>query len=312
MDFELDNAYFTYCFSKKKLSHFKKNINVFNNEYFVNCTSNTAIENIKFENKEIVIIGLCIDARGEIKDIGQHIIDNYNYIKEIAEFSQRLAGRYVIIYKNSQEIWTFGDATVSMQINYCKSNNDFCMSSIDNITATYFNYKVSDYSLKIRNGGNYSQAMPNDITMFDEIKSLLPNYILNINNGEKTIIDIKYNNNINNIENINKANTLINNITSEYNQRYKIICPLTSGYDSRACFAFLKKHVKDLKCYTFKINKKDKYTGDIKVAMKIANDYNLEYDIIGSDYLDNTTRCLYKHINHKYILELLRKGGNDV
>lgn len=39
---------------------------------------------------------------------------------------------------------------------------------------------------------------------------------------------------------------------------------------------------------------------------------DLEYDIEGSDYLDNTTRCLYKHINHKYILEILRKGGNDV
>ena len=35
---------------------------------------------------------------------------------------------------------------------------------------------------------------------------------------------------------------------------------------------------------------------------------NIEYDIEGQDYFDSTKLCLYKHIDHKYILEILKRG----
>lgn len=35
---------------------------------------------------------------------------------------------------------------------------------------------------------------------------------------------------------------------------------------------------------------------------------NIEYDIEDQDYFDSTKLCLYKHIDQKYILEILKRG----
>ena len=35
---------------------------------------------------------------------------------------------------------------------------------------------------------------------------------------------------------------------------------------------------------------------------------NIEYCILGQHYLDTTKQCYYKHIEQKYILEVLKRG----
>ena len=72
--------------------------------------------------------------------------------------------------------------------------------------------------------------------------ALLPNHVLNIQNKRVERVSISEEvcitpRNIDIL--IHDTIDLIKGITNEYYQNNKLVCPLTSGYDSRAVLAFL-------------------------------------------------------------------------
>jgi len=64
---------------------------------------------------------------------------------------------------------------------------------------------------------------------------------------------------------------LIDNIVKEYAKYYKIVSPLTSGWDSRVVVSFLFKNVEDFQSYIFVHKYMTEITDDLRVSRQICS-----------------------------------------
>lgn len=265
-------------------------VKVLNKKYYLGYSNYTEVQVENKYDQEIIIIGLCIDSHGEIekKQIAKEMLENSNNsINKLYKYSNRFAGKYVVIYSliekkdNKYHTYIFGDATVSMQINYAFIDDNLVLSSIDNLIASHNNLKQSSYSKKIRDASDYLQALPNNLTMFDEIKALLPNHYLDVNNKIPIRVPI-YNecNNIDSMAVISKTISLVNNIVKEYSNYYNLVCPLSGGLDSRMNLSFLYRNVESFNCYTFSHNWLNDDSEDIRIPKLICKQLKIKHILI--------------------------------
>ena len=282
----INAAKFTYLISEREVPSFANHYSCEGLSMVINYTKETELITAKKDTKEIAIIGLCIDSHAIIDrncipktllSIEGSAIDIYNYCN-------RFAGKYIVFYCDGVDSFLWGDATASIQMNYCEdAKYPICIASTDKLIADYLKLQVSESSKRIRMGASLKQALPWNITMYDEIKALLPNHILSISNRRTTRVPL----NIISLKNeddlicvAEQSQEIILNIVKEYSKYYEIICPLTSGYDSRVVFSFLKKEKANTQCYTLKHKKFTEETGDLFVPKNICNHYEQPYTVI--------------------------------
>lgn len=298
LKFEFDQAVFTYAISTKAIDFFSQKILLKSNSLIVNYTSMTDVKQHNNNDTEIVIIGLCIDSYGKLErdEIPSYILNNTTDIDSVYHLCNRFAGKYIVLYIDSNGvIYIFGDATNSLPINYAFDKSDYCISSVDGIVAEYYGFNVSDYSIKIRKGSALTQPMPNDLTMYDEVKALLPNHYLNIYEGSTVRVKLQVPDITQNAV-IESTIKIVSNIVKEYAKYYDIVCPLTSGWDSRLVLSFLKNEIDDLKCYTF-AHPDGNAEQDIEIAQRICNDLGLEHYLLD----DTNAPKEYMELIQKYI-----------
>ena len=120
---EINDAKFTYLISDHEISDFSNHYEFIGLKVIVNYTKGTDVLTAKSGNKELAVVGFCIDSRAEIEreDVPQAILSVDDSIHEVYCFCNRLAGKYMIIYYDGTHGFIWGDATTSLQINY--SNN---------------------------------------------------------------------------------------------------------------------------------------------------------------------------------------------
>jgi hypothetical protein len=188
-----------------------------------------------------------------------------------------MAGKYVLIYKENDNLYVIGDATCSIPINYCISEQLFAVSSSSELIAAHFGFSHYKEYLEIRKASDVSQAMPYNITLYKEIKQLLPNHYFDA--SKKCSYRFFLNSySYLSIEDAAKMTSVrIDNITKEYAWRFNLICPLTAGRDSRVVLAFLRRHVDDLVCYTIMHKRFKANEPDIVVPKGIANALGIKY-----------------------------------
>ena len=286
-DFDFNNAVFTYFISNKSNSIFELHKNIFKDNLVISYTKNTSVYYYNNDLEAICIIGLCIDSYGKIerKNIPQYLIENSkSEIQFLFYNTRRLAGKYVIIYENKNGFFIFGDATCLLSI-YYTTKNTICFSSCDELIRKYLNYKISKEHLEIKNGSPYYEALPYDITIYEDIKVVLPNHYLEINTKKISRFFPQYNNTLKVAKNqynqiIENCEHLIDNIVKEYIKYYDIICPLTCGNDSRLNLVFLKRHIKNLNCFTLKHPNFTENTGDYYIPPQICATENVQHTII--------------------------------
>ncbi|WP_042455471.1 hypothetical protein [Neobacillus dielmonensis] len=289
LQFVFDDDVFTYAISNGEMDQFSQHLSLANSSLTVNYTRKTDVVHGILNNQEIVIIGLCVDAYGDIErnDIPAFFLaQKFEQVERAYKFFNCFAGKYVILFRDGEQVYLWGDATCTIQINYSFATDEsgaVCAASLDKIVASYFQYRISEYSTKIRLGSDFSQPMPADLTMYAEVKALLPNHYLDLF-GKKAVrvgLDVtpaKTHIELNHI--IEVSIKLIEQIVREYAKFYEIICPLTSGYDSRLVFSFLKKQNQHVQCYTFKHKGFTTETDDMLIPAKICEYYQQPYSVV--------------------------------
>jgi len=282
MKLDINNAFFTYYFADYRL----ETLNRFNKlgKYIISYSDNTECMIAEKGGSFLCITGFCVDAHGEVERemIPSYLLDNSENILQIINNSNRLAGKFVVIYVDNADVYAFSDATASMQINYLRDDDALCFSSNEKLIADHYNLLMSEKGKIIRNSGEFSQAMPNDITPYERIKFLLPNNYLDSKSKTSCRFypadEVSEHCDIQDVaENTIK---LVDNIVSQYSKYYKLSCPLTSGWDSRLVLAFLKNAVDDLQCYTFNHPGFSEKTGDLVIPKKITSDLGLHHMVI--------------------------------
>jgi len=313
-DFDFKNAVFTYLISKESNDKFELHRNIFNNNLVVNYTKNTSLLYYEKDIEAICIIGLCIDSYAKIlrENIPQYLIDNNDSeLQLLLSNTKRLAGKYVIIYKNKNDIYIFGDATCSLSIYYA-TNKTICFSSCDELIRKSLNLNISKKHLEIKDGFPYLEALPYDITICDDIKTILPNHFMEINNNKISRFLPEYYKRPKKIKNydqiIEDCIKLIENTVNEYNKYYDIVCPLTSGNDSRLNLVFLKRHIEELNCFTLKHANFTKNTSDYYIPPQICIKENVKHlSIIDlkapKEYLDEIKNIIGNY-HSEYTIDL--------
>lgn len=273
----LKNSLFTFflCDKNESINVLPKYVDFGNFRLWLSERTNADVA--EQNGRAVVIVGLCIDSRAEINiNIPAFILDNSNSLKDVLRIEGRFAGKYVLIYKENSNLYVIGDATCSIPINYCV-NEQFAVSSSSELIANHLGFCHSDEYLKIRKASDVSQAMPYNITLYKEVEQLLPNHYFDVSKRRSVRFALNSRGNLSIDDAARMTAELINNISKEYANRYKLICPLTSGKDSRVVLAFLRGHVNDLICYTIKHKKFKSDEPDLLIPKEITQKLGIEY-----------------------------------
>ena len=279
-------------------------------KYIVLTDSRTPILHAKSEDRECLIFGYAVNVfTGESEKLADRMLEQCSNIADVVEFEKSMGGKYIIFYRDGEQYYVQCDATSSIPVFYQTESSFACTSNLHYIVEHY-GYQPDPMLLHIRKSGEISQAMPFDITQYQEIKQLLPNHYLSIN--EKKAVRF-----VNSAQKqdrlmVEKATELvaplIQNLCTFYQQNFDIRCPITSGRDSRVVLAFLTHDGKKVPCYTIKHPEHNDDSQDVEVPKLLCKNNNIPHeqiqDITVSETLKKKMDCLLgeKH----YSLRTLR------
>jgi len=273
----LKNSLFTFflCNKNETFNALPKHIDF--GDYRLWLSEKTEADITEKNGRTVAIVGLCIDSRAEINiNIPAFILDNSKSLQDVLRIEGRFAGKYVLIYEENCNLYIIGDATCSIPVNYCV-NDQFAVSSSSELIAARFGFCHSHEYLEIRRASDVSQALPYNITLYKEVEQLLPNHYFDVSKRRSFRFTLNSCGNLSIGDAARMTAELIHNITKEYANRCKLICPLTSGKDSRVVLAFLRRHVNDLICYTIKHRKFRSDEPDLVIPKEIARKLGIEY-----------------------------------
>jgi len=285
--FCFDDAVFTYYVSTQHHDKFEFRKIFSSRELVVSHTKCTSVLIETEGDTSVCIIGLCVDSFGEIEraNIPAFLL-SCGDIEQLLDKTKRMAGRFAILFEKSGAMYALTDAAGFLSVYYSIDQKKICLSSCDELIRQHFGYPFSKESIVIRNAATYESHMPHDITMCENIKALLPNHYLDLTGMKpvrffpsKEFVDrYKVAHKAGNYDEMLKRHVnLIDGIISEYTKYYEIVCPVTSGYDSRVNLSFLRRKIDNLLCYTFTKPSFKEDSGDYYVPPMLCDKIGAEH-----------------------------------
>lgn len=254
-------------------------------EYYINHNYDASQFYLK-RNKEncFIVIGDFVDSNA-MYNTKEAIIEKISESKDISELIKNthyLAGRYLIFFGTKEELlYVLPDPIVSIPINFSFLKNEFIISSDAKLIAEKYGFSQSQKAIRIKKGAEQQQPLPYNITMYDEVKTLIPNHLLNLQQSKMVrFFPLKSNEKISMDKAVEQTILKGKNIIDEFSNTKKMSLPITSGVDSRAVLALMKKHKSEVKLYTYFHDEFTQETGDIKIPTEIANYFDISYNTL--------------------------------
>ena len=240
---------------------------------------------------ECAVFGLAVNVMsGNGDNISVEIVEQCKSIHDVIEYEKYLGGKYIILYRNGEQYYFQGDATCSKPCFYNTEGSLVCSNNLQYIVHAKKISEDNEYH-SIRQCGDISQAMPYDITSYREIKQLIPNHYLDMNNQKSVrFINAKTKQNVLTVDKaIEVTSPMIDNILDFYLRNYKIYCPITSGRDSRVVLSFLMHSKSDFCCYTIKHPEHNDSTQDIIIPIDLCKRQNIPHVLVEDTTLTDET-----------------------
>ena len=258
------------------------------------------------DDVEIVILGECVDVR-EGHDAykiteGLSCLDGEAFEKEI----ENLCGGYVIFRRDKDDVKVYGDAIHMMSVYYGINKYAGIVSScealiVDDIT------KTSSTSAKVLSGAYDSGLyLAGDMTMYDDVKALLPNHYLSLSEGRsvryfpreelklaKTEAEVD--------EIVDNTIKMVERCIRQFEKRMLFASPLTPGGDSRLNCAFLNRIMPQNNVLYYVIDTKEmkSFQENRILVKKLANEFKFkdfhfypEVEALSSDIVEDFKRTL--------------------
>lgn len=288
---------FSYCFSSELMDNCNLPVNYRFGKYYLSVDSQTPYHSFQNLSCECALFGYAVNLlTGKYDCIPEQILMNCNAIDEVVEYEKNLGGKYVIFYRNGEDYYILGDATVSVPIFYSLTEAVICTNYCQSIVKK-FNLTPALKYMKVRECGEISQAMPFDITVYKEIKQLIPNHYYDVNNA-KTVRFVNAQNKQKKIsieEATEKVLSRIDVLTHYYQSIFQLNCPITSGRDSRVVLAFLLANGFNGPCYTIKHPEHNEKTQDVVIPQELCSAIGIPHTMLAdveltksaTDQMDN-------------------------
>lgn len=232
--------------------------------------------------KSLILIGDfvdCEDPSREQGEIADELFD-LNDLDSLLRNTKKLAGRFIIIFVSGARLFVLPDATASIPVNYAICGNP-CVSSTPGIIADIHGWSESDTSREVRSSADLTQALPYDMTMYDQIKKVPPNHFLEFQSRTATrFYPLERSDPVSVEMAAEMSSKALRNIIAGYHKRLRLALPLTAGLDSRTILAVCKEIMSDVPTYTFFHHDFSDAEPDIDIPRRMAAELGFRHYVL--------------------------------
>jgi len=255
------------------------------------------------ENKAI-LLGYAIDPYNpDLNDEGilKRFISGPISIKTVSSGLQNLSGRFVLLIISPAGHWLFHDACALRQVQYCRDTNGaiWCATQAETL-AERLGFNYDEEVLSYRNTSAIYQTdkeefwLINDRSPFQEIRNLLPNHYLDLQQG-KTYRYWPEPNCIGTLsadESIELSKPILQNSIKAAANRFDLKMGISAGCDSRKSLAAVKD-VKD-KIYFFTHTPQVSNEVDMEIPAKLLPQLGIEHHKFDLQQMTDEFRRYYE------------------
>jgi len=246
----------------------------------------------KVDSRELFILGYILDPANPGYDnctILKNLLKNINYC-DLVKALEKYNGRFVLIYKDQNNLNIVGDAVGFRQIYYFyTANGDFICGSTSNLISKLFNIPVtSDNNIlsfyKSKEFKNSNHIWVGNQTLYDGIFQLLPNYYLDVPARKYvrywpaepiTKIDAD--------ECAERCAGIIRGTFLSALNRYELHMGVTAGWDSRLLLSATRDFKDKIFYYVNKGPDHSTYLRDLEIPRKLSEKLGISINILEID-----------------------------
>ena len=270
---------FTYYLSDKQIDGFEKQYQF--DKLWINTDARTPVDCAESAQLSVAIIGIAIDTNtGKQEGLASALANDCKSLEEVLQAEYHLGGKYLIYVSDKTNRYLFGDATCSIQICYTAGDGLFECASDPFILARTRQLQPDEALLKIRESGDLAQAMPYDITVFKEIRQLLPNHTLELQTGavarylyfDREVAELSAKEAA-----VELAPRLLATVKG-FQSFFDLVIPITAGKDSRVVLAATYRITPNVSTYTLKHKKHSDNAADLVIAKQLTDHLGIRHE----------------------------------
>jgi len=265
-------------------------------KYFLTIHPDLDHIHLKKNDTEIISLGFILDPINPNftdNDIIQDLLNKSADFSSVIKNTYDYSGRWIIIYKDKNDIHFFNDAGGSRQVFYTFHDSGVWCASQPHTVAKELNISKSNQPdlLEFINSKEFEKdehCMVGNGTLYNNILHLMPNHSLSISNQCVTRYwPMEPIPKLSMADATEKLSKLFTGLYESANNRFNLMQPVTAGVDSRALLAASKKVSKYIFYFIQKFDKLTKFSPDISVPSKYLSSIGLDFNVVLCDEYDN-------------------------
>jgi hypothetical protein len=302
-----------YLISTKKVEHSFTN---FREEKFGNLNlyleSKLAFHSKSFKDLEVGFIGVFFDPLNP-NQLEESLLDNFLYpnadLDSFFKIIEKLSGRFIALFKKDESYYITGDFKNSKKIIYSRNNkNRIITSSLE--LYYYLSNSLPEYDPEVKSFFESKiyfekqQDWHGNRTIDKNFEKLLPNHLLNLTSGQTSRIPL-FVKKMSFEDVFENSYKILKGTYENLANNYKLIQPLTAGWDSRILLGASLSYKGLIKYYVFR-REDNASTPDILLSQTIAKELNFNFKVFDVEDFNTDFIELYKqhNLNHNFISKL--------
>ncbi len=260
-----------------------------NKKHFLTIHPDLEITQLSNNDTELFLLGFILDPHNPTYsnlDILNNLLHQSQNFNSLVKHTYALSGRWIIIYKNINDIRIINDACGSRQIFYSFYNSEVWCASQPHTIAEILNLGENDDPafldfINSKVFKKHENTLFGNTTFFKEVLHLLPNHYLSITEKKtRRYWPVKATRSKNIDSVIKNISVILTGLYEAANNRYDLIQPITAGRDTRMLLAASKNVRKSIYYFIQLFNGLNHFSLDIKLPKKLIPYLGLNFNVV--------------------------------
>jgi ornithine cyclodeaminase/alanine dehydrogenase-like protein (mu-crystallin family) len=254
--------------------------------FFITSHPNLSLCQVSSGHRSLTLLGYMVDPLNPDHDdrlILEGLLAGFEDLKALIKKTRPLGGRWMLLARKGESIWLVPDTIGLRQVFYTDiTGREIWCASQPSLLASLLNLKEDGNArdfLRSYEKANNEFWLPGDLSLYREIKHLLPNHYLDLKTGHAFRFwpdgprrEIPFD------SVLESSCALLKGLVEGAAKRLDIVLSLTAGIDSRVVLA-ASKGVKD-RIAAMTIQRKPEVCADTRVASALAAKFGLKHSVL--------------------------------
>ncbi len=239
--------------------------------------------------KTLLIIGYALDPHHPERsdyDIAEDLVGRSADVESLASASYSLSGRFVLLYTSPQNSFILPDPGALRQVFYTRSSDgSIWIASSASLLSTVLNCPISPDIVKdLEKTALFKTSdpwLPGSLSLFSDIRHLLPNFTLNLQTGEtERFWPANRLNPLSLDEHRDRSAVILKGIFDAATRRFPLAMGLSSGLDSRMLLAASRDFSDQMLYFTMISEQATSSHHDAAAASELFENLKLNHKVI--------------------------------